>query len=168
MSLKTGHGKVGETWDPYVWAKSAPRLRTAGGVELSEQVTLRINDRVAEVFAPRDVERRAWLNVQARLGPDPDEDTSEDPTALRWPCECCHQREGLMPGTSRFKVDRPARICRECRDAGYRSTRCDCGKPLHHRDYASNSKGGRAMGTKCGVCRAKLRAEFGLESARGA
>jgi hypothetical protein len=168
VSVKAGSGKIERLpFDPYVWQRAAARLRP-DGTDLRDQAAFRISDRVAEVFAHADAVRMAELDRLARLGPDPDEDTTEDPAALRHSCEVCGLVEGRLPVATRYKIDRPARLCDGCRQAGWRSSRCECGRPLHHRDYASNSKTGRIMGTRCGACRKRLREEFGYSNGRGA
>lgn len=164
MSVKSGAGVVerdNQKRDPYVWHRVMGRFRVDGRESgMTEQVSARIHDRVAEVFSRADAMRMLELTRLSMLGPDPDEDLTEDSSALRFPCEACGQREGFKPTMGRIPPN-PARLCPECRADGFRSSRCDCGKPLHHRDYASNSKRGRIMGTRCGECRRKLRDEFG-------
>jgi hypothetical protein len=70
------------------------------------------------------------------------------------PCEICGQPSSKgKPLPVTVQVKNPAILCRACRDSGYRARRCQCGRPLHTRDYASNSKLARRLFDLCGPCR---------------
>lgn len=89
---------------------------------------------------------REWMRAK-RAGLPP-------PVAV--PCEVCG-KESAAPKRKRTRGgnwDR-ADLCSECRTRGFRSRRCECGRPLHTRDYASNSKHGKREGNCCGKCRAE-------------
>ena len=67
------------------------------------------------------------------------------------PCQVCGAPSAPVTKSCRG-VPNPADLCQACRRAGWRSRRCACGRPLHTRDYGSNSKTVKRA-SACRTCR---------------
>lgn len=71
-------------------------------------------------------------------------------------CEVCSKPVEARRNTGGRPLPNRARICKACHSYGYRGRRCECGKPLHRRDYSTNDKSLRRP-SMCGVCRKAAR-----------